>query len=201
MPKHLKNFKNIVSKFSAGEQEVNIPPPTFSDFSELAPPLRDSCFLAVFFSLYYYHLPLLVHVTQQRILKFLLEWTALFFLLLRQCERQSRGVQPCTNANSTLCLIRYWLVPLVIHLFLDCSACYWLVPWLVRLLLTCSLLVPLVTGLFRLFRVLVMLIRVMNPCTVRTYQKLIPISFQWNCENVYMTNIQYSTVFLVLKIM
>ena len=66
----------------------------------------------------------------------------------------SRGVQPCTHADSTLCSMRYWLVPLVTGLFLACSACYWLVPWLFRLLLTCSLLVPPVTGLFRLFRVL-----------------------------------------------
>ena len=66
----------------------------------------------------------------------------------------SRGVQPCTNANSTLCSMRYWLVPLVTGLFLARSACYWLVPGSFRLLLTCSLLVPLVTGLFRLFRLL-----------------------------------------------
>ena len=86
------------------------------------------------------HLPLLVHFTSQRISKFPLERTALFLLLLRQCCR----VQPCTHANSTLCSMRYWLVPLVTGLFLGCSACYWLVPWLFRLLLACSLLVPLV---------------------------------------------------------
>ena len=37
----------------------------------------------------------------------------------------SRGVQPCTHANSTLRSMRYWLVPLVTGLFLACSACYW----------------------------------------------------------------------------
>ena len=82
-------------------------------------------------------------------LKFPLELTALAAMLTL-----SRGVQSCTHADSTLCSMRYWLVPLVTGLFLACSACYWLVPWLFRLLLTCSLLVPLVTGLFRLFRVL-----------------------------------------------
>ena len=66
----------------------------------------------------------------------------------------SHGVQPCTHANSTLCSMRYWFVPLVTGLFLACSACYWPVPGLFGLLLACSLLVPLVTGLFRLFRVL-----------------------------------------------
>ena len=81
--------------------------------------------------------------------KFPFEWTALAAMLT-----VSRGVQPCTHADSTLCSMRYWLVPLVTVLFLACSACYWPVPWLFRLLLTCSLLVPLVTGLFRLFRVL-----------------------------------------------
>ena len=81
--------------------------------------------------------------------KFPLEQTALAAMLTLSC-----GVQPCTHANSTLCSMRYWLVPLVTGLFLACFACYWLVPWLFRLLLTCSLLVPLVTGLFRLFRVL-----------------------------------------------
>ena len=82
--------------------------------------------------------------------KFLLELTALAAMLAL-----SRGVQLCTHANSTLCSMRYWLVPLVTGQFLACSACYWPVPGLFRLLLTCSLLVPLVTGLFRLFRVLV----------------------------------------------
>ena len=46
----------------------------------------------------------------------------------------SREVQPCTHADSTLCAMRYWLVPLVTGLF--------------RLLLACSLVVPLVTDLF-----------------------------------------------------
>ena len=48
----------------------------------------------------------------------------------------SRGVQPCTHANSTLCSMRVpglfnacsWLVPLLTDLFLACSACYWLIP-------------------------------------------------------------------------
>ena len=84
--------------------------------------------------LVFLHLPLLVHFTLQRISKFPLEWTALFFLLLRQCC----GVQPCTHTNSTLCSMRYWLVPLVTGLFLGCSACYWPVPCLFRLLLACS---------------------------------------------------------------
>ena len=81
--------------------------------------------------------------------KFPLELTALAAMLTVSCE-----VQPCTHADSTLCSMRYWLLPLVTGLFLARSACYWPVPWLFRLLLTCSLLVPLVTGLFRLFRVL-----------------------------------------------
>ena len=75
--------------------------------------------------------------------KFPLEWTALAAMLT-----VSRGVQPCTLADSTLCSMRYWLVPLVTGLFLACSACYWPVPWLFRLLMTCSLVVPLVTDLF-----------------------------------------------------
>ena len=91
---------------------------------------------------------LLVHFTLQRIRN------GPFLLIVAVMSTLSRGVQPCTHANSTLCSMRYWLVPLVTGLFLACSACYWPVPWLFRLLLTCSLLVPLVTGLFRLFRVL-----------------------------------------------
>ena len=86
---------------------------------------------------------LLVHFTPQQFWKFPLEWTALAAMLT-----VSRGVQPCTLADSTLCSMRYWLVPLVTGLFLACSACYWPVPWLFRLLMTCSLVVPLVTDLF-----------------------------------------------------
>ena len=78
-----------------------------------------------------------------------------FLLIVAAMLTLSRGVQPCTHANSTLCSMRYWLAPLVTGPFMACSACYWPVPGLFRLLLTCSLLVPLVTGLFRLFRVLV----------------------------------------------
>ena len=104
----------------------------------------DSCSLGAFFWFFFtFAATCSFHTTT--FLKFPLEWTALFFLLLRQCC----GVQPCTHANSTLCSMRYWLVSLVTGLFLGCSACYWLVPWLFRLLLACSLLVPLVTGLFR----------------------------------------------------
>ena len=68
--------------------------------------------------------------------KFPLERTALAAMLTL-----SRGVQPCTHANSTLCSMRYWLVPLITGLFLARSACYWLVPavpCLFRLLLACS---------------------------------------------------------------
>ena len=78
-----------------------------------------------------------------------------FLLIVAAMLTLSRGVQPCTHANSTLCSMRYWLAPLVTGPFLAFSACYWPVPGLFRLLLTCSLLVPLVTGSFRLFRVLV----------------------------------------------
>ena len=63
--------------------------------------------------------------------KFPLEWTALAAMLT-----VSRGVQPCTHADSTLCSMRYWLV---------LATCYWPVP---GLLLACSLVVPLVTDLF-----------------------------------------------------
>ena len=55
--------------------------------------------------------------------KFPMEWKALAAMLTL-----SRGVQPCTHANSTLCSTRYWLVPLVTGLFFASSACYWLVP-------------------------------------------------------------------------
>ena len=48
----------------------------------------------------------------------------------------SRGVQPCTHANSMLCSMCYLAAPLV--------ACYWPVPGLFRLVLACSWLVPLV---------------------------------------------------------
>ena len=90
---------------------------------------------------------LLVHFTLQRIQNGPVLIVAVMLTL-------SRGVQPCTDANSTLCSMRYWFVPLVTGLFLACSACYWPVPGLFRLLLACSLVVPLVTGSLRLFRVL-----------------------------------------------
>ena len=85
---------------------------------------------------------LLVHFTPQRIRN------GPFLLIVAVLLTLSRGVQPCTHANSKLCSMRYWFVPLVTGLFLACSACYWPVPGLFRLLLACSLVVPLVTDLF-----------------------------------------------------
>ena len=103
---------------------------------------------------------LLVHFTPQPIRN------GPFLLIVAVMLTLSRGVQSCAHADSTLCSMRYWLVPLVTGLFLACSACYWLVPWLFRLLLTCSLLVPLVTGLFRLFRVLETSLGAKNPVSL-----------------------------------
>ena len=71
-----------------------------------------------------------------------------FLLIVAAMLTLSRGIQPCTHANSTLCSMRYWLAPVVTGPFLACSAFYWSVPGLLRLLLACSWLVPLVTDLF-----------------------------------------------------
>ena len=96
------------------------PPPTFPIFQSWRRHCVIPCCL------------LLVHFTLQRIRN------GPFFLIVAVMLTLSRGLHPCTHANSTLCSMRYWFVPLVTGLFLACSACYWPVPWLFRLLLACS---------------------------------------------------------------